>query len=97
MTIHVNIGDAKARLSELIAAALRGEEVVLDRAGVPQVRIVPVEDAARAAREAVAKRRIAAFGMFKDAYQGYDLSLEALKADRGDPDERERRKFGPDL
>jgi len=97
MTIHVNIGDAKTRLSELIAAALRGEDVVLDRAGVPQVRIVALEDAARASKEAIARRRAAAFGMFRDAFKGYDLSIEALKADRGDPDERERRKFGPDL
>ena len=27
MTIHVNIGEAKTRLSQLIAAALRGEDV----------------------------------------------------------------------
>jgi antitoxin (DNA-binding transcriptional repressor) of toxin-antitoxin stability system len=28
MTIHVNIGEAKTRLSELLAAAARGEEVI---------------------------------------------------------------------
>ncbi len=43
MTIHVNIGEAKTRLSELVAAAVRGEDVVLDRAGQPQVRLVKVD------------------------------------------------------
>ena len=56
--------------------------------------ILSAQDADRAAREAIAKRRIKAFGMFREEFKGYDLSLEALKADRGDPDERERRKFG---
>lgn len=42
MTIHFNIGEAKAQLSKLIAAALRGEEVVIDKDGVPQVRLEPV-------------------------------------------------------
>lgn len=97
MTIHVNIGEAKTRLSQLVAAALRGEEVVLQKAGQPQVRLVPVGDASRAEREAIARRRAAAFGKFKDAFAGADLSLEALKADRPDPDERERRALGLDL
>jgi antitoxin (DNA-binding transcriptional repressor) of toxin-antitoxin stability system len=42
MTIHVNIGKAKSNLSKLIAASLRGEEVVIDHDGVPQVRLTPV-------------------------------------------------------
>ncbi len=97
MTIHVNIGQAKTRLSELVAAAIRGEEVVLQKAGKPQVKLVPVEDASSAEREAIAKRRKAAFGMFKEAFEGHDISLEALKADRPDPHERERRALGLDL
>jgi prevent-host-death family protein len=96
MTIHVNIGEAKARLSELVAASLRGEEVVLQKSGVPQARIVPVEAARKRTREEIGARRKAAFGMFEKDYAGYDLSLEALKAERGDPDERYRRKFGSD-
>jgi hypothetical protein len=31
MTIHVNIAEAKAKLSNLVKASLRGEEVVIDR------------------------------------------------------------------
>jgi prevent-host-death family protein len=45
MTIHVNIGEAKAKLSKLISASLRGEEVVIDHDGKPQVRLVPVAEA----------------------------------------------------
>ena len=93
----MNIGEAKTRLSELVAAAVRGEEVVLQKAGRPLVRLVPLEEAGRAGREAIARRRVAAIGMFKEAFEGYDLSLEALKADRPDPDERERRALGLDL
>jgi prevent-host-death family protein len=97
MTLRVNIGEAKTRLSQLVAAAVGGEEVVLQKSGRPQVKLVPVDGADRAAREAVAKRRMAAFGKFKDAFAGADLSLQALKADRPDPDERERRALGFDL
>ncbi len=42
MTCQVNIAEAKAKLSELIARALAGEEIVLARAGKPLVRLVPV-------------------------------------------------------
>ena len=45
MTIHFNIGEAKAQLSKLIAAALRGEEVVINKDGVPQVRLEPIAKA----------------------------------------------------
>ncbi len=96
MTIHVNIGEAKTRLSELVAAALRGEEVILQKAGVPQARIAPLERAMQRSHEEIARRRKAAFGMFKDAFAGMDTSVEGLKAMRGDPGERMRRKFGPD-
>ena len=34
---------AKAKLSGLVAAALRGEDVYICRAGKPVVRLVPVE------------------------------------------------------
>lgn len=37
---QVNIHEAKTRLSELIAAAERGEEVVIARANRPVVRLV---------------------------------------------------------
>ena len=39
----VNVGDAKARLSHLIARAEAGEDVIIARDGVPAARIVPLE------------------------------------------------------
>ena len=45
MTIHVNIGEAKTRFSELCAAALRGEEVIVQNAGVPKWKLVPLQEA----------------------------------------------------
>ena len=63
MTIHVNIGEAKTRLSELVAAAKRGEEVVIARAGEPEVRLVPVDP--DAARRALAEKRRAFIGSMK--------------------------------
>jgi prevent-host-death family protein len=41
---RVNVQDAKTRLSQLLAAAERGEEVVIARGGRPVVRLVPVEE-----------------------------------------------------
>lgn len=41
MTMH-NVADAKAHLSQLLDAALRGEDVIVARAGRPLVRLVPV-------------------------------------------------------
>ena len=40
--MRVNIGDAKAQLSHLIARAEAGEDVILARNGVPAARIVPI-------------------------------------------------------
>ena len=52
MTIHVNIAEAKAKLSSLVAASLRGEEVILAKAGTPKVRLVPLPEAVAIDREA---------------------------------------------
>ena len=43
---YVNVQDAKTRLSQLLAAAERGEEVVIARGGRPVVRLVPVDEPA---------------------------------------------------
>lgn len=42
-----NVAEAKAHLSQLLDAALAGEEVIVARAGKPLVRLVPVEAPAR--------------------------------------------------
>jgi prevent-host-death family protein len=44
---RVNVAEAKARLSELIAAALNGEEVVIARRNVPVVKLTVVTSARR--------------------------------------------------
>ena len=68
MGMQFNIGEAKDRLSQLVAAARRGEDVVIALAGQPQVKLVPVEGIQELEREAEVARRMAAFGMFKDTY-----------------------------
>ena len=94
MTIHVNIGEAKTRLSELLNAIKRGEQVVIMRAGDPEAELVPARNAHTNTREERARKRKSAFGMYRDAFKGANLSLDALKAERGDPEERFERKFG---
>jgi len=42
MQATVNIHDAKAQLSSLIARAEAGEEIIIARANKPVVRLVPV-------------------------------------------------------
>jgi prevent-host-death family protein len=44
MTI-ANVHEAKTQLSKLIDAALRGEEVIIAKAGKPAVRLVPLKPA----------------------------------------------------
>jgi prevent-host-death family protein len=41
VTTH-NVADAKAHLSQLLDAAVNGEDVIVARAGKPLVRLVPV-------------------------------------------------------
>lgn len=40
---HINLEEAQTRLPDLIAAANRGEEVVIMSEGQPAVRLVPAE------------------------------------------------------
>ena len=42
MTLTVNIGEAKARLSELIAKVEAGEEITIARDGQPVARLAPL-------------------------------------------------------
>ena len=63
MAIQMNIGEAKTRLSELVAATERGEEVVLARAGRPAVKLVLVDGEGE--RDRIAAKRRAFFGSLK--------------------------------
>lgn len=94
MTIHVNIGEAKTRLSELVAAAVRGEEVVLSRAGDPQVRLMPVGQRSEEELAARAARRLSAFGMWKGRTINPDGALAPIMTDE-ELEERWNEKFGP--
>ena len=42
MTKTANIHAAKTQLSKLIEAALEGEEVIIQKAGKPAVRLLPI-------------------------------------------------------
>ena len=96
MTIHVNIGEAKTRLSELVTAALRGEEVVLQRAGEPAVRLVALPDAMAAAKQARAAKRRAAIGFAREKYAHLPAATFDPTPSMTDEEleERYRRKFG---
>lgn len=92
MTIHVNIGEAKARLSQLVEAALKGQDVILQKAGVPKLKLVPIEDAERAERQAVARRRMANIGKHRDKYRDIDLTVPPSLTD-AEIEARYKRKF----
>jgi prevent-host-death family protein len=44
MTI-VNIHEAKTHFSQLINQALRGEEIIIAKSGIPLIRLIPYEKA----------------------------------------------------
>ena len=94
MTIHVNIGEAKTRLSELVAAAVRGEEVILNKAGEPQVRLSPVADATSAEHGRRAAKRSAAFGMWRERVGDRDIDVRRIKLEDEELQQAYRRKFG---
>lgn len=50
MEVRINIAEAKAKLSELVARAEAGETVVLARAGKPVVTLTPVVKPAKVLR-----------------------------------------------
>lgn len=50
MTRTLNIAEAKAHLSELVASAAAGEDIIIARAGKPMVRLVQVVEAPRRRR-----------------------------------------------
>jgi prevent-host-death family protein len=75
MTI-VTVHEAKTHLSKLIAAAERGEEIVIARGDKPAVRLVPVEAAKRPDRVPGRLKGIIAFDdRFFDPLPEEDLRL----------------------
>ncbi len=77
MTLHVNIGEAKTRLSQLIAAAQRGEKVVIDRNGEPAVELTAI--APNAEQERLKAERRARLEAFFGSMRGeMDPDFDAL-------------------
>ncbi len=70
----VNIHEAKTRLSQLVAAAEAGEEVVIARSGKPVARLVPYA-------EAPVRRQ---FGAMKGRAATTDAFFEPLPEDELD-------------
>jgi prevent-host-death family protein len=97
MTIHVNIGEAKTRLSELVAAVKAGEKVCIDKAGEPQVLLVSVEEQEQLIRELRAARRVRAIGAWRERYKDIvdtDAMLVPPSMTEAELEERIQRKFG---
>lgn len=73
--MQMNIAEAKAKLSELIAAAERGEEVILARGGHPVVRMVPALPAKPGFRFGVATGEVDRVPDFFEPMPEDDLAL----------------------
>jgi prevent-host-death family protein len=58
LTAFVDLGKAKARLSQLLDSVAEGSTVVICRAGKPVARLVPLEPGVRAKKLGLLKGRI---------------------------------------
>ena len=100
MTIRFSIEAANPDLSKMVAASLRGEDVVLSEKGQAVARIVPIGAASdRPAltleeRQARAQKRVANIGKWRDAFEGYDTDPEPSMTDE-EVEAKARRIFGP--
>ncbi len=101
MTIHVKIDESDTQLLALRAAAMRGEEIVLDVEGQPSVRLavvtrpVPAEALTPEQLEERAAKRRAALGMWRHKYDKMpDLDISIFQTSDEEIEERYRRKFG---
>ena len=94
MTIHVNIGEAKTRLSELVAAVERGEDVVLNKAGVPTARLIAFDDPREMDAAARVGRRRRALGIYRHLVPDGMPLVRDMKPNDEDLEEGSRRKFG---
>ena len=55
---------------------------MIDHAGKPRVKLVPVKEVAEEELARIIAKRKAFIGSWKDAFEGYDTSVEGLKAER---------------
>jgi prevent-host-death family protein len=89
MSIQMNIAEAKAKLSELVARAEAGEDVVIARDGVPVVVLRPANDAPRLTKEQAARRlgALAHLGPVTIAPDAFEPDEEEIAAAEGGPDD----------
>ena len=71
--VVVNMHDAKTKLSELVAAAERGEEVVIARNGTPAARLVPVSPQFAPVRLGVLEGEIELGPNFDEPLREFDI------------------------
>jgi prevent-host-death family protein len=69
---YVNIADAKARLSELVDKAAKGEEILIARDHKPLARLVPVERARGPRKPGTAKGQIWIASDFEETPADFD-------------------------
>jgi prevent-host-death family protein len=85
MTIQMNIAAAKARLSELVARAEAGEEVIIARDGKPVVTLTP-NSRPRSARRRLGVWDLLGEGLPDDLFIGPDAeTAKALKIWEAEP------------
>jgi len=75
MEKYISIREANLHLSRYVAAAEKGEEVVITRRGRPVARLVP--EKARARRRLTKKQRAAHQRLMKFLNKGLDLGPKA--------------------
>ena len=90
MTVQVQLDEAKKRLSDLIEAAIRGEEVLIVTEEHKAVRLAPVEGADTEKTPGKMSRFWASFGAWRD-----DRPVEATLRDIHEA--RRSRKEPPEL
>jgi prevent-host-death family protein len=73
--MQMNIAEAKAKLSELIAAAERGEEVVIARGGKPIVRLVSVQSKGPTFRIGIAEGEVTHIPDFIETMTDKEIAL----------------------
>lgn len=83
MPVQVNVGEAKTRLSELLARVEAGEEVIIARGNQPIARLVALDRKSRA-RTAIAALRALRAGK----REGPPVTVEEILAWRHEGHER---------
>lgn len=73
--MQMNIAEAKAKLSELIAAAERGEDVVIARGGKPVARLVSARSKGPAFRIGIAEGAVTRIPDFLEPMEDEEIAL----------------------